>query len=448
MLFDTAQQVIFIEDDEALRTATVQTLELAGLTVRAFASADTAIAAIDARFGGVIVSDIRMRGMDGLQLFAAVRAIDADIPVILITGHADVTMAVGALREGAFDFLTKPFAADYLVAAVRRALEKRLLLLDNRRLRALAEAQEDMGPLIGDSPAIAHLRSTIRQLAALDIDVLVEGETGTGKKLVARMLHRLSQRRNGPLVAVNCSALPVEIAESTLFGHAADTPPHRALRRGGQIAASHQGLLLLEDIDSLAAQVQAGLLRVLEDRSVQPPGASAPRPIDLRVMATCRTDLESLVRQDRFRSDLFYRLNAVRLRLPPLRARREDVPQLFALFVAEARKQTGVGEFRLTDAMRRHLTGHDWPGNARELKNYATRCVLGLTADPPADNAEQPALGERLRRFEATIIEDALRATGGNVSATVARLQVPRKTLYEKMARLAIDPARFRHRPD
>lgn len=446
MLFDTDQQVIFVEDDEALRTATLQTLELAGLRVRAFASADAAITAIGADFGGAVVSDIRMRGMDGLQLFAQVHAIDADIPVILVTGHADVAMAINALRDGVFDFLTKPFAADQLVASTRRALEKRLLVLDNRRLRAAAEAQDEMGPLIGDSPMIARLRATIRQLAALDIDVLVEGETGTGKELVAQMLHRLSRRRNMPLVAVNCAALPEALAETELFGHAADSVPQSRFARAGQIETSHRGMLLLDDIDGMALTVQAKLLRVLEARSVQPIGAANPRPIDLRVIATSKTDLETMVQNGRFRSDLLYRLNAVRLRLPPLRERREDIAGLFSVFVAEARQRLGTREFKLTDATRRYLTGHDWPGNVRELKNYAVTSVLGLADAPGKRTDERIALNERLRRYEASVIEDALRSTGGNVTAAQALLMVPRKTLYEKMARLSIDVARYRVR--
>jgi two-component system C4-dicarboxylate transport response regulator DctD len=447
MLFETDQHVLFVEDDEALRTATVQALELAGLRVRAFASADAAILAVQPGFGGAIVSDIRMRGMDGLQFFARVRAIDPDIPVILVTGHADVAMAIGALREGAFDFLTKPFATEQLVAATRRALEKRLLVLDNRRLRALAEAQDNMGPLIGDSPALARLRATIRQLAGLDIDVLIEGETGTGKELVAQLLHRLSRRRERPFVAVNCGALPEALAETLLFGHAADMVAYSRSARAGQIEASHRGILLLDDIDSMALPVQAKLLRVLEARAVQPVGATAPRAVDLRVIATSKVDLGLLVQDGRFRSDLFYRLNAVRLRLPPLRERREDVPLLFALFAAEARAQLGAGEFRLTEAMRRHLASHDWPGNARELKNYAVNAVLGLN-DAPESAAQATGfpLAERLRRYEASVIEEVLRATGGNVSAARAILMVPRKTLYEKLARLSIDPARFRTR--
>jgi two-component system, NtrC family, C4-dicarboxylate transport response regulator DctD len=449
MLFDTDQQVIFIEDDEALRIATIQTLELAGLKVRAFASADAAIVEISPDFGGVIVSDIRMRGMDGLQMFARVRAIDPDIPVILVTGHADVGMAIGALSGGAFDFLTKPFAGDHLIASIRRALETRLLVLDNRRLRALAEAQEDMGPLIGDSSAIAHLRATIRKLAALDFDVLIEGETGTGKDLVARLLHRHGKRRNQAFVTVNCGALEEGFAEAELFGDASFRTAQRRSPRLGQIETANRGVLYLDDIDSMSLRVQARLLGLLDQRDSEPGGSTYPRPPDMRVIATSKVELGKLVQEGRFRSDLLYRLNTVRLRLPPLRERREDIPALFAFFIAEARAQLGTREFKLSDKARRDLTSHDWPGNARELKNYAVKEVLGLTDGPDQNpNSSQLPLNERVRRFEAWVIEEALRSTRGNVTAAQAILGVPRKTLYEKMTRLSIEAARFRHKKD
>jgi len=228
-------QVIFVEDDDALRQATAQALELAGIDVLPFARADHAMAAVTRDFAGAIVSDIRMPHMDGLELLAAVRAIDADIPVILITGHGDIAMAVGAMRDGAADFLTKPFATDHLVAAVRRSLDHRALVMDNRRLRLLAEQPAD-DPLIGDSPVMQRLRHVVRQLAEADIDVLVEGETGTGKELVATLLHRWGRRRARPLMAVNCGALSEGLAEIELFGHASDSVPHTRLSRVGQIA--------------------------------------------------------------------------------------------------------------------------------------------------------------------------------------------------------------------
>ncbi|MFZ5747075.1 MAG: sigma-54-dependent transcriptional regulator [Pseudomonadota bacterium] len=438
------QSVLFVDDNPQLREANLQSLELAGIATEAFADAASALKRIDEAFTGIVVSDIRMPGMDGLELFARIRERDAEIPVILITGHADVPMAIGALRDGAFEFLTKPFAAEHLVAAVRKALETRRLVIENRRLRAAADGGDS--PLIGDSAAMARLRQTIDTLARADVDVLVEGETGTGKELVAVLLHRRGKRRGRPFVAVNCGALPEELAEAELFGHEAGAVAHGRLERKGRIESASGGTLFLDEIDSMALTVQAKLLRVLEEREVLPLGGAAPRPVDLRVVAAAKGDLMRMVEQRQFREDLYYRLNVVRLRLPPLRERRADIPQLFAHFTAEAMAQTGQGEFAMTDAMRRRLVEHDWPGNVRELRNYAFRAMLGLDSDSvtPDRSAAALSLAERVERFEGAVLVEALEACQGDIRSTMALLSIPRKTLYDKMNRHGIDPARFR----
>ncbi len=433
--------VWFVEDDETLRFATVQALELAGLAVRAFAGADAALAALPAEFDGAIVSDIRMPRMDGLQLLARVRARDADLPVILITGHGDVPMAVGALREGAYDFLTKPFATDHLVATVRRALERRALVMENRRLRAAVASADTESPLIGQSPAIVRLRQTIAALAQADVDVLIEGETGTGKDLVATMLHRLGRRRSRPFIAVHCAALASDDAAYALFGHAADSVSHTRLSRTGSIATASGGTLLLDEIDALAPEIQAALLRVIEEREVQPIGAARAESIDLRVVATARGDLADAVAAGRFRADLYHRLAATRLSLPPLRARDHDRMLLFVAFVEEARTMLAQADHAIGDDERRHVLGHDWPGNVRELRNYAYACVLG--GEGAAEDGMQD-LPSRVAEFEAMAIVDALRASGGNVMRAIERLGIPRKTLYYKLTRYGIDPDGFR----
>lgn len=444
MSFFTAEQtILFVDDDAALREANAQTLDLAGLAVETFADAQSVLPRIAADFAGIVITDIRMPGMDGLELRAAIHAIDPDIPVVLITGHADVTMAVRALHDGAFDFLAKPFAADHLVGVARRALAHRALILDNRRLTAAAAAIDS--PLIGESPAMVRLRETIAQLAQADIDVLIEGETGTGKELVAHMLHRQSRRSAASLVAVNCAALPHDLAEAELFGSNLVDRATGRLGQAGRIRGAHRGTLFLDEIDTMHAAVQAKLLRVIEEREVQPLGASAPEPVDLRVVAATKTDLMDAVRAGDFREDLYYRLHVVKLRLPPLRERRSDIPQTFAFFLDEAASKMGLTGFQIDDATRRHLVEHDWPGNVRELKNFAYSVVLDLPSDPARSAMPAAApLAERLRRFEATIIEDTLAQTRGNIGETMAQLGVPRKTLYDKMAKLGIDPKRFR----
>ncbi|MFC3443729.1 sigma-54-dependent transcriptional regulator [Sphingobium rhizovicinum] len=443
--FDGEQQVLFVDDDAQLRAANVQLLELASISVQAVADAEGALAVLDRNFPGVLVSDIRMPRIDGLQLFARVRAIDPEIPVILITGHADVPMAVNALRDGAFDFLTKPFAGEHLVTSIRRALEMRRLVLDNRRLKAAMN--EGDSPLIGDSAAMSRIRDVTLQLARADIDVLVEGETGTGKELVALLLHRKGPRRGRPFIPVNCGALPASLAEIELFGHGQSALATTRLDRIGRIEASHGGTLFLDEIDSTRPGVQAKLLRVLEEREVLPIGATEPRAIDLRVVAATKSDLTEAIVGGRFRQDLYYRLNVVRLRLPPLRERREDIPQLFSYFVEAAKRQVGLSTFTMDDFVRRRLLEHDWPGNVRELRNFAFEAVLGLSdTSKSCEVAGQggESLTQRVERFEAMVIREALEASRGEIASTMQALGLPRKTLYDKLARHGIEPRIYR----
>ncbi|MBB4101330.1 sigma-54-dependent transcriptional regulator [Sphingomonas kyeonggiensis] len=444
MLAPDNATVMFVEDDEQLRHATVQTLELAGLNVLPFERAAPALARLSPDFPGVVVSDIRMPGMDGLELLGRIRAIDSDIPVLLVTGHGDVPMAVSALHDGAFDFIPKPFAAERLLMAVRRALDRRALVMENRRLRAAAAAVAQEGsPLIGESPAIVRLRAMIGQLGETDVDILLEGETGTGKELVARMLHRSSRRRGKPFVAVNCAALSEGLAEIELFGHAADSVPHTRLSRVGRIASSSGGTLLLDEIDSMPLAMQARLLRVLEEREVQPIGAERPEAVDLRVIATAKEDVGRAVAEGRFRADLYYRLATMRLRVPALRECGGDVFLLFAAFIEEAKQQLGVGEVGLDAGVHAHLAGYPWPGNVRELRNFAFEVASGRASLEMQGVAGQD-LPTRLARFEENLIRDALRRHGGRVSRALGELGVPRKTLYDKIARLGIDLAEFK----
>lgn len=441
-MFVTDQTILFVDDDAALREANCQSLQLADLSVQPFADAASALARIDADFTGIIVSDIRMPGMDGLQLFERVRQIDPQIPFILITGHADISTAVTALREGAFDFLPKPYAADHLIGTALRALETRRLVIENRRLRAAAAAAEAGGPLLGDSPAMNRLREIIGQVARADIDVLVEGETGSGKELIARLLHQQGPRRGKPFVAVNCGALPDGQAEAELFGADRLSAAHPQV---GRVLASSGGSLFLDEVDSMAPGVQAAMLRVLEEREVMPIGAERPKLVDLRVIAASKRDLQAEVDAGRFRADLFYRLNVVRVRVPPLRERKEDVPQLFAHFVAEAQDQTQGEPLEMTDAVRRHLLEHDWPGNVREVRNFAYKAVLNLDRLTPA-LTEELGLAQRVERFEVAVLRDALREARGDIRRVMAALALPRKTLYDKLARHAIDPNEYRRR--
>jgi two-component system C4-dicarboxylate transport response regulator DctD len=356
-----------------------------------------------------------------------------------MTGHGDVAMAVAALKNGAFDFIPKPFATDHLIAGARRALEMRRLVLDNRRLRAAAEETIGAEPLIGETPVMIRLRETMRQIAQANIDVLVEGETGTGKELVAVLLHRWSNRRSRPFVAVNCAALPEAVAEIELFGHDGDS----RLPRTGRIEASNRGTLFLDEIESTLPAFQAKLLRVLEEREVMPVGGDLPRALDLRVIAAAKPGLEQAVEEGRFRADLLFRLDAVRLRIPPLRERRDDVPLLFGHLLHQAAERFDREVPTIDTATLAYLGQHDWPGNVRELDNLAKRLVLRVEADEPAGEDGIP-LPARVDKFEEATIRATLQQVSGDVRSALAALGIPRKTFYDKLKRHEIDVEAYR----
>ncbi|EIM30638.1 MULTISPECIES: sigma-54-dependent transcriptional regulator [Microvirga] len=444
--------VIFVDDDEDLLRATKQMLELACFFPILFRSAETALATIDKDFEGPVVSDIRMPGMDGLQLFERVKAIDPDIPVVLITGHGDVELAVAAIKGGAYDFIPKPYATERLLETLHRASEKRHLVLENRRLKdAVARSAGDM-PLIGEAPAMKRLRRTLRQIADTNVDVLVEGETGTGKEVVAALLHRWSNRHAKPFVALNCGALPESVIESELFGHEAGAFTGAQRRRIGRIEHSNGGTLFLDEIESMPPPLQVKLLRVLEARQITPLGTNETRSIDLRVVAATKVDLGDPATRRDFREDLYFRLNVVTLRIPPLRERPEDIPALFGHFLERASKRFGQPVREMTAAVRDHLMGHKWPGNVRELVHFADRVALGLepaletsvVSTQECGTAPGLSLAEKVRRYEATVIHEALQEHRGDMQQVIETLRVPRKTFFDKLKRHGINSADYR----
>ncbi|GLS32046.1 two-component system, NtrC family, C4-dicarboxylate transport response regulator DctD [Mesorhizobium albiziae] len=448
---DEKGPVIFIDDDEDLLRAAGQMLELASFSPSVFGSAEAALSRIDENFDGPVVSDIRMPGMNGLQLFERVKAIDPDIPVVLITGHSDVELAVAAIKDGAYDFISKPYATDRLLVTLHRASEKRHLVLENRRLRDAAVRSAGDMPLIGEAPTMRRLRETLRQIADTDVDVLVEGETGTGKEVVADLLHRWSRRRTKPFVALNCGALPESVIESELFGHEAGAFTGAQRRRIGRIEHSKGGTLFLDEIESMPPALQVKLLRVLETREITPLGTNETRSIDLRVVAATKADLGDPATRGDFREDLYFRLNVVTLRIPTLRERREDIPILFEHFLERASKRFGRPVPDMSAAVRNRFMSHDWPGNVRELVHFADRVALGLEGvdTPVAPGRKEEAvsnlpLSEKVSLYEATVIRDALQECGGDVRRTIEVLGVPRKTFYDKLQRHGINSADYR----
>jgi len=447
---DAAGYVLFVDDDATLRAANVQALELAGLAVRAAQDAQSALRTVAAECPAVVVTDVRMPGMDGLELFRRVRGIDPELPVVLITGHGDIAMAVAAMHEGAYDFLSKPYATDHMIRIVRRAADTRRLVLENRSLRAEVATAEAQGPLIGTTPVMERLRDTVRQVAQAEVDVLVEGETGAGKEVVARMLHRLSQRRGRPFAPISCSALPESIIESELFGHEVGAFPGAVRKRVGRIEAADKGTLFFDEIESLTLETQGKLLRVLEERAVTPLGSNDVRSLDFRVIAASKVDLAEQVKRGAFRADLFYRLSVVRVQVPPLRERRADIPVIFGHFLAAAAAHLRRDPPAVTDEVRRRLLEHDWPGNVRELENFATGVVLGLETPIGPDGVEGAArsLPDRLEAYEGALLREALATHAGDVRSTLDALLIPRKTFYDKLQRHRISIDTYRPRRD
>lgn len=443
MTFEPLNRVALVDDDQPFRDALAERLALDGLSVVPFPSAEAALRAITDRFEGVVVTDLRMPGMDGRQLVERLNAIDPGIPIVMMTGHGDIGEAVDAMKRGAYDFLAKPFAAERLIETVGRALEKRALVLDNRRLAALAADDEGSIPLSGASRPVEALRAAIQRLADAEVDVLIEGETGAGKEAVARAIHNAGRRRLRPFVAVSCAALPKNGLESLLMGDATG-PAGPFRRREGQIEQSHRGTLFLDEIDLAPRAAQLLLLRVLEEREVLPVGAMEPHALDLRVLAATKGDPVEAVARGALREDLYYRLNVIRLRVPPLRERRDDVPLLFARFLGRVAGRLGREPPPVDHAIRRHLLEHDWPGNLRELANFASQVAVGL-AQPTSDMRPMEGLARRVQAYEAELIQESLTRHQGDIGRVTAELQIPRKTLYDKMARHGLVPAQ--HRP-
>lgn len=428
--------VIVVDDEASIRTAVEQWLSLSGFEVQLFSRAEACLAQLPRDFAGVILSDVRMPGLSGLELLAEVQRRDADLPVILLTGHGDVPMAVEAMRDGAYDFLEKPFSPDALLNSLRRALDKRGLVLENRRLHQQAGQRAQLeSSLLGMSRALQNLRRQVLDLAALPVNVLIRGETGSGKELVARCLHDFGPRAKKPFVALNCAAIPEQLFEAELFGHESGAFTGAQGKRIGKLEYAHGGTLFLDEIESMPLAQQVKLLRVLQEQKLERLGSNQSIPVDLRIIAATKPDLLEEARAGRFREDLAYRLNVAQLRLPPLRERREDIPLLYEHFAQSAAERLGRRVEPLSGAQLGRLLSHDWPGNVRELANVAERQVLGL-GEPEPDTAETgQSLAAQQEAFEAQCLKAALTRHKGDIKAVLAELQLPRRTFNEKMQR-------------
>ncbi|MEM9392458.1 MAG: sigma-54 dependent transcriptional regulator [Pseudomonadota bacterium] len=439
------ETVLFVDDEEHLRIAATQALELESLNVTSFADAEKALVLVGRQFPGVLVSDIRMPGMDGLTLMRRSLEIDPEFPVILVTGHGDVGLAVSSMRDGAYDFIEKPYAPSRLVETVRRALDKRRLTLENRALRAQVGRRDTVEARItGRSEVVISLRQSLRAVAETDADVLITGATGTGKEVAARALHRASTRSNGPFMNINCAALPAELIEIELFGHEAGAFPGALRARFGKFEAAKRGTVFLDEIDSLSLPLQAKLLHAVQNRAITRLGSNEQIPLDIRFVAASKKDLLAEAEAQRFRPDLLYRLNVVTLEVPLLKDRREDIPLLFTQLVAEAAARYKRPVPDVSGAVLSALAAREWPGNVRELRNAADRFVLGLDIGLSEETAtEATTLTAKMASHERALISASLAANGGRLKETYESLGISRKALYDKMQRFGINRADF-----
>ncbi|HEK1691733.1 TPA: sigma-54-dependent Fis family transcriptional regulator [Pseudomonas putida] len=428
--------VIVVDDEASIRSAVEQWLNLSGFNVQLFARAEDCLARLPRHFPGVVISDVRMPGMGGLQLLERLQADDPDLPVILLTGHGDVPMAVEAMRNGAYDFLEKPFTPQHLLGSLRRALEKRQLVLENRRLHEQADLKSRLeSTLLGMSQGLQQLRRQVLDLASLPVNVLIRGETGSGKERVARCLHDFGPRSAKPFVALNCAAIPESLFEAELFGHESGAFTGAQGKRIGKLEYAHGGTVFLDEIESMPLAQQAKLLRVIQEQKLERLGANQSISVDLRIIAATKPDLLEEARAGRFREDLAYRLNVAELRLAPLRERREDIPLLFEHFAHAAAQKLGRSAPPLSGTQLAQLLSHDWPGNVRELANAAERHALGLGSSSLDSLPAGQSLVEQMEAFEAQCLRAALRLHKGEIKGVMQDLQLPRRTLNEKMQR-------------
>ena len=451
-------EVIVIDDEEIVRQAMLQTLSLEGYKAAAFEDPYRALALCSSLWQGVVICDVRMNILDGLEVLKRVLEIDAQIPVIMFSGHADISVAIQAIRLGAYDFLEKTDDPQHQINTVQRALTKRQLVLENRNLWQAIQGQHAIDKrLLGQSKSMQSLRDTVLQLAQVDVDVVINGATGTGKEVVAKCLHDFSPRAKKPFVALNCGALTESVIESELFGHEIGAFTGAVSRRVGKIEYASGGTLFLDEIESMPASLQVRLLRVLQERCLQRLGGNADIDVDIRVVSATKEDLLGAAKQGKFREDLYYRLNVASVDLPPLDQRKQDISLLFTHFVDQASLRFKRTSPVITEQLLDQLTAKAWPGNVRELRNVAECWLLGIPQQLEVDKDRRPAtdsrlpdspsndtsLEDHLANYEREIIVNALKKNAGHLELTAQALKIPRKKLYLRMKKHQLDRLAF-----
>ena len=445
--------IYIIDDDKDIRVNTVDLLSTKFNHIDAFASPKEVLPKINNYLPAIILTDLRMPDTDGLEYSLEMLKVDNQIPIILMTGYGDISIAVDAMRNGIYDFIEKPFNTHFLIDSLNRAIDKRYLTLSLNQVQAQLNDRDNIEhKIIGYSPAITQLRQDIVDFAPLDIPVMIYGETGSGKELAARCLHEYSHRRDERFVPLNCAAIPEQLAEAELFGNVkgAFTDAHEA--RIGKLEYANDGTLFLDEIESLSLSIQAKLLRALSDHVITPLGSNKEMPINCRVVSGSRIDLRN---HSEFRQDLFFRLEVAALNIPPIREREEDIVTLFEYFSLQNTERLGT-TYQATNAYaRERLITHSWAGNVREIINAATRFAIKHCSDidyaldskdivvKPA--TEQRSLKEQVDHYEASLIKLKLREHKGKVSKVLADLSIERRTFNQKLMRYGITSSSFKN---
>ncbi|AXQ99741.1 sigma-54-dependent transcriptional regulator [Pseudoalteromonas piscicida] len=440
--------LLIIDDEQSIRDALKQLFEIEGYSVQCFSSAAPALKKLSRQFQGVVLCDINMPELNGIQFLEQVMQFDSELPVVFLTGFADVEVAVKAIQKGAYDFFEKP-VSEPLLDCIERALDKRRLVMENRELKAQVKKKSAPGVrILGETKQMQQMLHLLDAVIDTPADVLIEGETGTGKELVARYLHDHSERSNHNFVAINCGAIPEELIESELFGAKSGAFTGAKESREGKFSFAQGGTVFLDEIEAMSAALQVKLLRVLEERSVTPVGSNTAIALDIRVVAATKVDLQTLVAQGKFRSDLFYRLNLVKVMIPSLRSRKADIPLLYKHFSSIAATRFHKPMQPISPELEAQLLAQDWPGNVRELRNHAERHILlggAMTASNMQSNLsdETLSLAEKVSYYEQSLIEEALAQSQGSIKDAMHLLKVPRKTLYDKMSKYGLNRTMF-----
>jgi len=450
--------ILIVDDEPGVRTALTGVLHDEGYTVEAVSSGEACLDRLMRGPVDLVVLDVWLPGIDGLATLARLRERQIDAQVVLISGHGNIESAVRAIKMGAFDFVEKPLSLEKTVLVIRNALRQRRLEAENRALRARVDRTETM---VGESYAMRQLREQVAMAAPTNGRVLIYGENGTGKEVVARTIHALSRRRAGSFVEVNCAAIPEELIESELFGHVRGAFTGAVADRRGKFEVADGGTIFLDEIGDMSLKTQAKVLRVLQEQTMEAVGGTQTIKVDARVLAATNKDLQAEIRAGRFREDLYFRLNVIPIFVPPLRDRQEDIPLLADHFMAEFAREYGRRAKTFDSGARSTLQGYPWPGNVRELRNVIERLMIMVPGDAisssdlgfldpsglarPAGvdaSAERLSLHEARDRFERDLILRTLAEQQGNMSRTAEVLGVERSNLYRKMKAFGIAPSR------